>query len=191
MDVTKNDTLPLASANGSYWIPKTTRVHGDDDVEERVLRPNWDRSWGDNKAGWVLDVIHIIRRDASEYTHTKLDGLTQRELQDGLEVVWGGLQKRWALQQSTQKSKDEKAEINKIKGRKVQVRVLLVGRTQATHSIVNVEGKPPMEVRAEGLRAGASPAALQICLPVALHVHRRVGLRNGAGSESVRHRPRN
>ncbi|KAH9855663.1 hypothetical protein C2E23DRAFT_814278 [Lenzites betulinus] len=108
MDITDNDSLPPASPDGRYWLPKTTRVQ-DDSVEERVLRPNWDRSWGDNKAGWVLDVIHIIRRDVREYTHTKIEELTQKELSDGLEGVWGGLQKRWALQNKTQQIKDEKA----------------------------------------------------------------------------------
>ncbi|CDO72300.1 hypothetical protein BN946_scf184970.g152 [Trametes cinnabarina] len=73
--------LPAPIGDGMFW-----EFVGGEDCEaeggrERWLRPDWDRSWGANKDGWLIDVITRIRTCGDSYV-TSLSKEHLRSLSD-------------------------------------------------------------------------------------------------------------
>lgn len=122
MEITDSDPLPEPLKNGSYWEPFTmTDARTGEVVPSRRLRPMWDKSWPDNESHWLLDVIHRIRKSGAEYTEHDFTSVTQIQFTRAIECVWKTLVKKWAAQNTTKQTQEERAALAKKKQRKMNV----------------------------------------------------------------------
>ncbi|CDO76805.1 hypothetical protein BN946_scf185033.g2 [Trametes cinnabarina] len=121
MHIVESEDLPAPLGGKRFWL-ETEHVPDDGSplVRERRLCPDWERSWAENQAEWLLDVAHRIKQNGVSYTKTPgaaelFKGLTDVQIEKAIQTCWKTFVKRYKAQKA--EKNDEKL-MGKIKGRK-------------------------------------------------------------------------
>ncbi|KAL1943374.1 hypothetical protein VTO73DRAFT_4449 [Trametes versicolor] len=122
MNVVDTENLPAPLGNGEYWL-ESEHV-GDDGavVNTRSLRPDWERSWPDNKTGWLRDISHRIKENGAAYlkaSQVTFDRVTDAQIDSAIQTCWKTFVKRYKMEKAAKKKEpvDQKA-IAKKNGRR-------------------------------------------------------------------------
>ena len=121
--------LPEPVGGGGYWQEKVTCIGtGEEDVlREQVLRPDWERSWDENKHAWLQIVVLRIQTCGWDYqkalTREDINKLTQADIREGVKTAFDWMVRKYERERKDDggQAKKEAARRSKINGRKTKV----------------------------------------------------------------------
>ncbi len=128
-------SLPAPLGNGEFWEEVELEVSGEH-VVQRMLRPDWQRTWEENKRVWLLELIERIQTDGwrySTYPKDKLADTSSAAIEKHINTWFKGVASKYnALHPKTtkQKSEEDPKERTKKNGRKREVRTACHDREQ-------------------------------------------------------------
>ncbi|KAI9065737.1 hypothetical protein FKP32DRAFT_1602181 [Trametes sanguinea] len=124
MHIVDSEDLPAPLGGKRFWLEsQPVADDGTPAASERRLRPDWERSWADNQAGWLLDVVHRIRENGASYTKTPgatelFAGLTEVQVESAIHTCWKTFVKKYRAQKAEKTKLENDKVTGKIKGRK-------------------------------------------------------------------------
>lgn len=120
--------LPAPLGNGVFWAEIEHVIDGET-VVQRMLRPDWKRSWMDNKAGWLLDVIQRIQNEGwrySTYPKTKFANLSHATIERHVQTWFKGIVAKYNPPKAPKRTEAEAKLLVKMNNRKREVSRLLI-----------------------------------------------------------------
>ncbi|KAI0709532.1 hypothetical protein C8T65DRAFT_196772 [Cerioporus squamosus] len=130
MHITSFDAknLPEPLGNGEFWEEVEHEVSGKR-VVQRMLRPDWQRSWEENSRGWLLELIERIQTDGwqySKYPRDQLANTSTAAIQQHIHTWWKGVVYKYnTLHPKTSKKKsveEDPKQRSRMNARKREVR---------------------------------------------------------------------
>ena len=116
---------PLERSAG-YWT-MVTLDKGPEAEEVKVLRPDWNGTWHDNKVVWLMGVRRRIQRFGTQYsdalTAEHLASIPEERISKAIERVFASMVERYKLENTREgkTKRKQRNDGNKIRNRKNSV----------------------------------------------------------------------